>query len=54
MKDNVIWVDFSTKKRKKVPAKGFFSSIISFFKSPEYNSPKQISRKDFAKAHKSM
>lgn len=54
MKDNVIWVDFSAKKRRKGPSQGFFSSILSFFKSPTYNSPKQSSKKVLTEAHKTI
>lgn len=54
MKDNVIWVDFSAKKRRKGPSHGFFSSIISFFKSPTYSPPKQSSKKVLTEAHKTI
>lgn len=54
MRDNVIWVDFSAKRKRKNPLRRLLNSFISLFKGSSNNSSNQFSKKDMIKAPKSM
>lgn len=54
MRDNVIWVDFSAKRKAGGKLKRFFASIISPFKRLTYISSKNVPKKSLTKVHKSI